>query len=278
MPKIRSIRVERIPSPTALPASRASWLGMFQLGPVAVSVKAYPAVVATSNRSLNQVHAECGQRIEHRKTCPKHGQVNADQIARVYSLAPGDDLRLTDAELATIHPQDDRTIHIEHLVPGDQVHLALLSGRTLYLVPAHPPAESAYALLVETLSRGDRWAIGRMVLSTQRQLVAIHAVGRVLLLHVLAWPGQQRACPNFGASGAKVTADSLRTLAQSLAELERPFAWDDYRDEFELSLHELIRGKVAARTKRPAKPSSGESSANRTASPRATVRRRPGAA
>jgi excisionase family DNA binding protein len=32
------------------------------------------------------------------------------------------------------------TIHVEHLVPGDQVHLAILSGRTLYLAGHLTPA------------------------------------------------------------------------------------------------------------------------------------------
>src|SRR5690606_30857441 len=100
---------------------------------------------------LHQVHQGCGERIQYRKQCPIHGQVEEEEIAKAFSFAPSDQLELTAEELASLKPEDDKSIHIEHLIPGSKMDLALLSGRSLHLVPAHAAAAANYTLLVQTL-------------------------------------------------------------------------------------------------------------------------------
>src|SRR5690242_6178598 len=77
-----------------MPASRASWTGQIAIGKLVVPVKAYAAVVNSTASSLHQVHARCGQSIQYRKTCPKHGEVTAEEIAKAYSYAPDDQVIL----------------------------------------------------------------------------------------------------------------------------------------------------------------------------------------
>jgi non-homologous end joining protein Ku len=121
-------------------------------------VKAYAAIGSKTGSALHQIHAGCGQHIEHRKTCPNHGEVANDQIVKAYSYAPGDDLKLTAKDLSSLSSADDENIRVDHLAAAAYVDLALLSGRSLWLVPTHAPAASDYALVVECLSRaGNRW-------------------------------------------------------------------------------------------------------------------------
>jgi DNA end-binding protein Ku len=229
-------------------ASRCSWTGQLALGEVLFSVKAYPAVVPKSNSALHQIHAGCGQRIEYQKTCPVHGTVPTDQIAKSFTLAPNDELVFSAAEFEQLQAEDDHTLRVEHLLPAPHVHLTLLSGRTLFLIPAHAAAEAQYALLVTVLDRSNLWAIGRVVLSGQRQLVAVHVVEHRLLLHLLHWPASQHACPTFCSRLSDVSKEQVRAFEKSLASLRRPFSWDEYVDEYEQAFEQAVCNKLTARS------------------------------
>jgi hypothetical protein len=88
----------RTPETHAAPASRASWCGQLKLGPLCVPVKAYAAIATPPEIPLRQLHAPCGERIEYRKCCPKHGEVPAEQIVK-YLYQP-DSTQVTEEELA----------------------------------------------------------------------------------------------------------------------------------------------------------------------------------
>ena len=239
-----------VPSPTTpTTASRASWSGQLRLGPVIVPVKAYPALVAPTSGPLHQIHVPCGQRISQSKVCPDHGEVSADEIGKAFEFAPNDQLAISQEELNSLSPTDDQTIHLEHLLPGEKFDCSLLSGRTLYLTPTHPAAGGSYATALALLSARGIWAVGQMVLSGQRRLVAIRAADQRLLLFVLNWPEHRRLCPPFEINSMAPAAAELRSLEKTIAPLHKSFAWEAYRDESTERFHGLIAAKVASRSK-----------------------------
>jgi DNA end-binding protein Ku len=228
-------------------ASRSSWSGQMLVGPHVLLVKAYSAAVTSTPALLHQVHQTCGERIQYRKHCPVHGEVGEEQIAKAFCFAPSDQLELTADELARLGCEDDKSIRIEHLLPGSQLDLALLSGRSLHLVPTHAAAENNYSLLIQTLGT-NTWAIGRAIFSDHRQPVAIHVTGGRLLLHVLHWPQQRRACPPFGQSMTPAGRAAVRDFERPLVKLRRAFSWEEYTDEYPPQLAALVQEKVATRT------------------------------
>ena len=201
-------------------ASRSSWSGQLLAGPHVLPVKAYAAAVTSTPALLHQVHQTCGERIQYRKHCPVHGEVKEEQVTKAFCFAPSDQLELTAEELARLVCEDDKTIRIEHLLPGSQMDLALLSGRSLYLIPAHAAAETVYTLLAQTLGTST-WAVGSAIFSDHRQAVAIHVTDRRLLLHVLHWPQQRRACPPFGQAAVPVGRAAVRDFERPLVKLRR---------------------------------------------------------
>ena len=166
--------------------SRASWSGQLELGPLKLPVKAYPALVAPSHGPLCQIHSGCGERVSQRKVCSKHGELTAANIGKAFEFGPNDPLTFSAQELDSLSPADDETIRIEHLLPDKMLDYSLLSGRTLYLAPAHPAAEPFYARAVAILNRQSTWAVGRMVLSEQRRAVGVRVDSSRLLLCVFA--------------------------------------------------------------------------------------------
>ncbi len=235
-------------APPSNSASRASWSGQLLFGPLAAPVKAYPALVVPSSGPLHQVHTRCGARICQRRVCPTHGEIPSDEIGKAFESAPGDPLICSSAELESLAVADDKTIHVESLLPPDKLELSLLSGRSMFLVPAHPAVNSLYAQAALFVSERNLWAIGRMVLSDARRLVALQSMGQRLVLHVLHWPEHRRACPSFDMDAASVSAQDRRALEKALLPLFKSIPWETFRDEQSERLTSLIASKVARRT------------------------------
>ncbi len=273
-PKTSSASQEvAIQNPTSRPpASRSSWSGILKLGAINVPVKGYSTAVTQRDSPLHLVHLDCGSRIQQPRRCPKHGEVASDQITKAFEFGPAEDIVLSEDELAQIKPVDDETIHVKHLLPAGRVDVSLLSGRTLNLIPAHPAAAEGYQLVAAALAQANEWAIGRIVMSDRWQLVGLHVVDQRLVLHVLHWPAQWRSCPAIVNSKSAAPAQ-IERLSVSLSPLRQPFAWSDFRDDFDQRLSDLVCQKMAARQRsRPvvvAKDSAKTPSPRRTTTPRA---------
>jgi DNA end-binding protein Ku len=250
-------------------------LGLLKLGAIAVPLKGYSAAVTQRDSPLHLVHAKCGSRIQQPRRCPKHGEIPSDQIVKAFEFAPDKDIVLTEDELNQLKATDDQTIHVDRLLPALRLDHFLLSGRTLNLIPAHAAAADAYQLVVAAFARGDEFGIGRVVMSDRQQLIALRVVDQRLVLHVLHWPAQWRACPSFEAPKPPVLADVER-LSASLAPLRKPFEWSAFQDDFDQKLTDLVRRKMAAPKRPPAVVTAAESPRNST--PRRTTTPRSGRA
>ena len=235
------------PAPLQPSASRATWIGQLAFGPLSIPVKAHPSVVVPSHGPLHQIHTGCGERISQRKLCPKHGELNATEIGKAFEYAQNDHIELNDEELDSLLPSDEKTILIEHLLPSAKVELSLLSGRSMYLVPAHAAAAYPFAKAAMLLSNRNTWAIGRMILSDQMRTVALNSQSEQLIAYVLHWPEHRRSCPATSIEGKPVTNNELRAFEKSLLPLYASFSWDEYRDQGADRLQRLIADKIADR-------------------------------
>jgi non-homologous end joining protein Ku len=124
----------------------------------------------------------------------------------------------------------------------------LFSGRGLHLLPDGPAARHAYAVLCRAMAERSRWAVGRMVLGGQRQVVLIRPAGSVLVLHVLHYPELVRACGFSGYSPADATGEELLLAGQLIDAASGAVDWASYRDETAQELRVLIEAKIQGRS------------------------------
>ena len=240
-------------------ASRASWCGQLKLGTLCVPVKAYAAIATPPEIPLRQLHALCGARIEYRKCCPTHGEVPAEEIIKGYPYQPEQYVRLTEEELAGLQPADEKTLHLEHFLDAALLDITLLSGRSLYLAPANPAARKPFATIHHSLERSGKWAIGRVVFSGKWQIVAVRPAERgscwstrsTILLSAGPW-----SIPK--AARCEVSQQELRLLMRLIDTTDGEIPWEDYQDDTERRLTELVETKVAApKTRVPDGPMAG---------------------
>lgn len=226
---------------------RPSWSGLLRLSLVAVPVKAYPAHSSAAAIHFNQLHARCGQRIHYQKRCPVHGPVEAADIVRGYPYAPDQYVLIEPEELDKVRPAKDKALVLEQFLPAFQVDPLFFAGRSLYVLPDGLAAQHPYGVLAEALHKSGRWALGRVVLSSQRHLVLIRPQGRLLVMDVLHYPATLRPAAAWEADLRPSTASAEEThLAAILIDAATsPLDWGRYRDTTTEELTALIEAKVA---------------------------------
>jgi DNA end-binding protein Ku len=227
---------------------RPSWSGLLRLSLVTVPVKAYAAVSSSTGAShFHFLHAGCQQRISYQKHCPRHGAVAADAIVRGYEYAPDQHVVVEAEELERLRPARDKALVLEQFVPIADVDPTFFAGRSLHLVPDGVAAQHPYGVLAEALRRVGKAGLGRVVLSSQRQLVLVRATGRVLVLDVLHYPAQVRTAAAWETDlPPSAATDAERDLAGQLIALASGAPdWTRYRDTNAVELAALIEAKIA---------------------------------
>ena len=234
------------PPGAALPpaATRPSWSGLLQLSLVGVPIKAYPAVRTREVSHFHQLHANCGQRIRYAKQCPIHGPVDAAAIVKGYEYGPSQHLVLEPEDLDPLRPAQDRALRLERFVEPAKFDLLLLSGRSLHLLPDGPAAEHPYDVLREGMSQRRRWAVGRLVLGGQRQVVVIRPAGALLIAQVLHFPEHVRSYPRIANGRANGSGEELRLAGQLIDAASGTIDWASYRDESAEELRALVERKM----------------------------------
>jgi DNA end-binding protein Ku len=226
----------------AAPYGRPSWSGLLQLSLVGIPLKAYPAVCANDGPSFHQLHADCGQRIRHAKHCPVHGPVDAAAVDRAYEYGPGRHVVVEPEEL--LRPAPDRALRLERFLEPARLDPLLFAGRALYLVPDGRAAEPAYAVLRAVMAERGRWALGRVVLGGHRQLVLVRPSGAMLLLHVLHYPEQVRACPRAAGPRPNGSSEEMHLAGVLIDAASGAVDWPSYRDETAQELRGLVEAKL----------------------------------
>jgi DNA end-binding protein Ku len=221
------------------------WKGTLNFGLVSVPVKLYSAVVH-KDVHFHQLHGRDHARIVQRRFCSAEGEeVDYGEIVKGYELAPGRYVVVEADEIAALEPTFTRTIDIEDFVQMDEIDLIYLD-RPYFLVPNRGGARS-YRLLLEAMRETGKVAIGRIVLRSREQLVAIRPREDALLMFTMNFgdeiqrPSSFEELEDIDVEVVDRELDVARKLVDSIA---REFDIDNYRDTYREALLDLIDRKA----------------------------------
>jgi DNA end-binding protein Ku len=235
------------PGAALAPGGRPCWSGLLQFSLVGIPLKAYPAVRTRDVPVGHLLHAHCGRRLRYAKHCPTHGPVEAAAVVRGFEYGPGRHVVVEADELDRLRPAAERALRLERFVTPAQVDPLLYGGRSLYLLPDGPAAESGYGVLLAALRQRGRWALGRVVLSGLRQVVLLRPTATVLVLHVLHYSEQVRPCPPQTPRRPAEVSEELRLAGQLIDAASGAVDWDAYRDAAAHELKALLEAKLQGR-------------------------------
>jgi DNA end-binding protein Ku len=236
---------DTLPPGAPAPFGRPSWSGLLQFSLVGIPLKAYPAVRTRDVPSGHLLHADCGQRLRYAKHCPVHGAIDSATIVRGYEYGPDRHVVVAPEELDDLRPAQDKALRLERFLASVQLDPVLYSGRSLNLVPDGPAAEPGYAVLHAALVQRQRWALGRMVLGGHRQIVLVRPSGVALVLQVLHYPEQVRACPLAALRLPDTAGEEMRLAGLLIDAAGGSIDWSAYRDQAAQELKALIEAKLA---------------------------------
>ncbi|HET6965232.1 MAG TPA: Ku protein [Acidimicrobiales bacterium] len=224
---------------------RAIWSGSVSFGLVNVPVKLTTAQSPKDVR-FNQLHDADGGRINQKRVCSIDGEeVEYAHIVKGYDLGGGQYVLVEPEELASIDVEMTRNIDIEEFVDLAEIDPVYFE-KSYYLVP-DGRAEKPYALLVETMERCGKVALGRFVLRTKQYLAALRARDGVLILSTMLYADEVVDTADLEVPTAADTAPSERELnmaAQLVESLSAPFDPTKYHDDYREKVLALIEAKA----------------------------------
>jgi DNA end-binding protein Ku len=197
---------------------------------------------------FHQVHAKDHGRIRYKRVCEVCGEVvDYRDIARAYESDNGQTVIITDDDLATLPEEKSREIEVLEFVPASEID-PLMYDRSYYLEPDSKSTKS-YVLLAKTLASTDRVAVVHFALRNKTRLAALRVKDfskrDVMVIHTLLWPDEIRD-PDFPSLDTKVDIKpaELKMAEQVVESMAEDFNPDQFRDDYQEQLHELIEAKL----------------------------------
>ena len=226
---------------------RSIWKGSLSFGLVNVPVKVYTAT-EDHDVKFHQVHAKDNGRIRYKRVCEVCGEVvDYRDIARAYESDNGQTVIITDEDIETLPEERSREIEVLEFVPASEID-PLMYDRSYYLEPDSKSTKS-YVLLAKTLANTERVAIVHFALRNKTRLAALRVKDfskrDVMVIHTLLWPDEIRD-PDFPSLDVKVDIKpaELKMAEQVVDSMAADFNPDQFHDDYQDQLHELIEAKL----------------------------------
>jgi DNA end-binding protein Ku len=223
---------------------RAFASGQIAFGLVSIPVKLFSAAEASEKISFNQIHRDCGNRIQQQLFCAKDERtVDRSEIVKGYEFSRGQYVLFTDDELKTLEEKATQQIDITEFLPKTEIDPIYFS-KAFYLAPDKNGAR-AYTLFSKALEETGRWALAKYAARGKGYLVVIRPLGKGLVMQQLYYPNEIRSIDELDLGDAVVKDNELK-MAIQLAEMSasEEFHPENYRDEVQERIRSVIQKKV----------------------------------
>jgi DNA end-binding protein Ku len=240
-------------------AARSIWNGVVAFGDVVIPVKLFSAVQERSVH-FHEVRVSDGCRIVHRRVGVDSGRdVPAERIGKAYETSRGHQVVLEDQEIAAARGSRPKVIDIEQFVAEAEIDPVYYDHP--YILGAQDGGEHAYRVLHGALTRTHTAGIGRFVMRTREQLVALAPRGKALEMYTMRFADEvvdhrDLDFPALGREPSGKETEMARRLVDTLAESWQPARLKDrYRDDIMAVIERKAGGEeVKAPEHKPVEP------------------------
>lgn len=227
-------------------AARPTWKGYLKISLVNIPVRVFPATDTAATISFNQLHRECGTRIQQKRWCPScEVEVASADLAKGYEFEKGRYVTLDEDDFAKVRPASTRVINIVQFAEAATID-PIYVERPYYLAPDGNVAAEAFAVVREGMV--GKAAIGKVSLYGREYLVAIQPRENGLVMYTLRHAAEVRSMSSIDELKlvpAKIKPDEVKLARQVIGSFESEGDLTQYRDEYQDELRKIIDAKVA---------------------------------
>lgn len=220
------------------------WKGYFSFGLISVPIKLYVAA-RESHVSFHQIHAVCGTRVKQQLFCPHCERVvERSELAKGYPVEGGGNVEITTEELRSLEAASSETMEIVQFVALSDVDP--LYFETSYFTVAETAGQRAYALILQGMERLKLGAIAKITLHQREQIVMLRPYDNGLVLHTLYYPAEIREVAEYsGQPTVTVQKAEVDLAEQFMKQLTAKFEPEQFKDEYQTRVEELVERKAA---------------------------------
>src|SRR3972149_4115495 len=223
---------------------RSIWNGVISFGMVSIPVKLY-AATESKDVSFNLLHKECRSRMKQLRWCPVHErEVPWEEVARGYEYAKGQYVMMEEEDLENLPLASTHTIDLSAFVRLEEI-AAIHYEKSYYLEPEEVGVKP-FALLMQTLRKSQRVAIGKIALRNKEHLCTLRPQNGALVLETMFYADEIRSTEELKLPGEDVKLSQRELeMADALVELlAEPFDATKYKDDYRLALMSVIESKL----------------------------------
>lgn len=227
-------------------AARPTWKGFLKISLVNIPVRVFPATDSAATISFNQLHAECQTRIQQKRWCPHcEREVPLSEIVKGYEFEKGRYVVMTEEDISKVRPESTRVIDLVQFTDAAAID-PIYVERPYYLAPDGNMAVEAFAVMREGMK--GKAGIGKLALYGREYLVAVQPKDRGLVMYTLRHAREVRSMDNIDelqSVPSKVKPEEIKLARQVIQNFEGALDWEEYRDEYQEQLQQIIDAKVA---------------------------------
>jgi DNA end-binding protein Ku len=225
---------------------RSMWKGQLRLSLVSFGVRLYAATESAGRVTMNQLHADCHQRLKNQLSCPVHGPVGRDEVVKGYEYEKDTYVIIEPDDIEAIRLKSTKVIDLEQFVDAGEIDDMLIDS-PYFLGPDGPVAEEPFRVIREAMRETGTVGIGKVVMHSRERVVSIQPQGRGFLLTTLRYANEVRK-PDQYFTDVKDDAvnDEQLALARNIIESRRgSFDASAFSDSYRDAFFDMIKTKVA---------------------------------
>src|SRR5919202_1364218 len=228
--------------------ARPTWKGYLKISLVNIPVKVFPATDAAATLSFNQLHAECQTRIQQKRWCPQcQREVPNTDIVKGFEFEKGRYVVVDEEDIEKVRVESTRVISLEKFTDDTEIDPIYLE-RPYYLAPDGAVAREAFAVIRDGMQ--GKAGIGKVALYGREYLVKVQPREKGLVMYTLRHAAEIRsmeAIDELAEMPDTVKPEEVKLARQVIGTFEGDVDLQEYRDEYQVGLREIIDAKIEGR-------------------------------
>jgi DNA end-binding protein Ku len=227
-------------------AIRPTWKGYLKVSLVTIPVRVYPATESSATISFNQLHQVCQTRIQQKKWCPTcEREITSAEVVKGYEFEKGRWVVVDEEDVAKVRTESTKVINLVQFAEAGAID-PMYVDKAYYLAPEGAMASDAYAVMRDGM-RGHT-GIGKLAIHGREYLIAVRPHKQGLVMYTLHHAAEIRTIEQIDELRevrGRVTPAESKLAQQVIQSLEGPLNLEDYKDEYQEGLRQVIDAKIA---------------------------------